>query len=121
MHANVLGAMQTIPQVAPLVADAGGVFAFLSSSMSQIGGVPTAIVAVPHQQGGAQHGRGGGPATRRHAGHHRPRLGADRHGWWHGTMTVEGQRAACATPWPASPRLTKGRLLHHDGRRATHW
>jgi len=40
MHTNVLGAMQTIPQVAPLVADAGGVFAFLSSSMSQIGSVP---------------------------------------------------------------------------------
>ena len=35
MHTNVLGAMQTIPQVAPLVADVGGVFAFLSSSMSQ--------------------------------------------------------------------------------------
>ena len=40
MHANVLGAMQAIPQVAPLVADAHGVFAFLSSSMSQIGSVP---------------------------------------------------------------------------------
>jgi len=40
MHTNVLGAMQALPQVAPLVADAGGVFAFLSSSMSQIGSVP---------------------------------------------------------------------------------
>ena len=40
MHTNVLGAMQTLPQVAPLVADAQGVFAFLSSSMSQIGSVP---------------------------------------------------------------------------------
>ncbi len=39
MHANVLGAMQAIPQVAPLVEAAGGVFAFLSSSMSQIGSV----------------------------------------------------------------------------------
>ncbi|MBA4114592.1 MAG: short chain dehydrogenase, partial [Verminephrobacter sp.] len=37
MHTNVLGAMQTIPQVAPMVEAAGGVFAFLSSSMSQIG------------------------------------------------------------------------------------
>lgn len=40
MHTNVLGAMQTLPQVAPLVAHAQGVFAFLSSSMSQIGSVP---------------------------------------------------------------------------------
>ena len=40
MHTNVLGAMQAIPQVAPLVAAAGGVFAFMSSSMSQIGSVP---------------------------------------------------------------------------------
>ena len=30
MHTNVLGAMQVIPQVAPLVEAAGGVFAFVS-------------------------------------------------------------------------------------------
>ena len=40
MHANVLGAMQVIPQVAPLVEAAGGRFAFLSSVMGQIGGAP---------------------------------------------------------------------------------
>ena len=39
MHANVLGAMQVIPQVAPLVEAAGGRFAFISSVMGQIGGV----------------------------------------------------------------------------------
>ena len=43
MHTNVLGAMQVIPQVAPLVAAAqqgrGGRFAFLSSAMGQIGTV----------------------------------------------------------------------------------
>jgi NAD(P)-dependent dehydrogenase (short-subunit alcohol dehydrogenase family) len=33
MHANVLGAMQAIPQVAPLVEDAAGKFAFISSGM----------------------------------------------------------------------------------------
>jgi NAD(P)-dependent dehydrogenase (short-subunit alcohol dehydrogenase family) len=36
MHANVLGAMQTIPQVAPLVEKAGGKFAFISSGMGGI-------------------------------------------------------------------------------------
>lgn len=34
MHTNVLGAMQVLPQVAPLVAAAGGVFGVLSSEMS---------------------------------------------------------------------------------------
>ena len=39
MHTNVLGAMQVIPQVAPLVEAAGGRFGFLSSVMGQIGTV----------------------------------------------------------------------------------
>ena len=43
MHTNVLGAMQVIPQVAPLVAAAnqgqGGRFAFISSVMGRIGTV----------------------------------------------------------------------------------
>lgn len=37
MHTNVLGAMQVIPQIAPLVADAGGRFGFVSSVMGLIG------------------------------------------------------------------------------------
>ncbi len=39
MHTNVLGAMQTIPQVAPLVEAARGRFGFISSDMGQIAGV----------------------------------------------------------------------------------
>lgn len=42
MHTNVLGAMQAIPQVAPLVEavrGGGGRFAFISSAMARIGGV----------------------------------------------------------------------------------
>lgn len=39
LHTNVLGAMQAIPQVAPLVASAKGCFAFISSDMAQIAGV----------------------------------------------------------------------------------
>jgi NAD(P)-dependent dehydrogenase (short-subunit alcohol dehydrogenase family) len=37
MHTNVLGAMQTIPQVAPLVAEAKGKFIFITSGMGSIG------------------------------------------------------------------------------------
>ena len=39
MHANVHGAMQVIPQVAPMVEAARGRFVFLSSEMGYIGGV----------------------------------------------------------------------------------
>ncbi|WP_137895287.1 SDR family oxidoreductase [Ramlibacter sp. 2FC] len=39
LHANVLGAMQVIPQVAPLVEAAAGRFAFMGSGMGQIGAV----------------------------------------------------------------------------------
>ena len=37
MHTNVLGAMQVIPQVVPLVESAGGRMAFISSAMGLIG------------------------------------------------------------------------------------
>ena len=39
LHTNVLGAMQALPQVAPLVEAARGRFAFITSSMGQVGGV----------------------------------------------------------------------------------
>jgi len=41
MHTNVLGAMQAIPQVAPLVEAAQGRLAFISSDMGRITGVPS--------------------------------------------------------------------------------
>ncbi len=41
MHTNVLGAMQAIPQVAPLVEDAQGRFGFISSEMGCIAEVPS--------------------------------------------------------------------------------
>ncbi len=40
MHANVLGAMQAIPQVAPRVEAAAGRFVFVSSQMGRIGSEP---------------------------------------------------------------------------------
>lgn len=41
MHTNVLGAMQAIPQVAPLVEAAQGRFGFITSDMARIAGVPS--------------------------------------------------------------------------------
>jgi len=45
LHTNVLGAMQAIPQVAPLVAASrdGGKFAFITSGMGQIGAVESSF------------------------------------------------------------------------------
>jgi NAD(P)-dependent dehydrogenase (short-subunit alcohol dehydrogenase family) len=47
MHTNVLGAMQTIPQIAPLVEAAnhgqGGKFIFITSGMGRIGGVESSF------------------------------------------------------------------------------
>lgn len=39
LHTNLLGAMQAIPQVAPLVEAAGGRFIFITSDMARIDGV----------------------------------------------------------------------------------
>ncbi len=41
MHTNVLGAMQTIPTIAPMVEAAQGKFAFISSGMGSIGETDT--------------------------------------------------------------------------------
>ncbi len=43
MHTNVLGAMQIIPQVAPLVAEAKGKFIFITSGMGSIGEVESSF------------------------------------------------------------------------------
>ncbi len=48
MHANVLGAMQALPQVAPWVEEAGGQFAFLSSDMGRISGTSSSRGWVYH-------------------------------------------------------------------------
>ena len=124
MHTNVLGAMQAIPQVAPLVADAGGVFAFISSSMSQIGSVSnsgswlyrTSKAALNMAVAAAQHDYPGATLVTIDPGWVQTDMGGDG-----APLTVEdsvrGLRSTVAGLTPAD----KGRLLHHDGRRAAHW
>ena len=124
MHTNVLGAMQTLPQVAPLVAEARGVFAFLSSSMSQIGSVPdsgswlyrTSKAALNMAVAAAQHDYPDATLVTIDPGWVQTDMGGAG-----AALTVEhsvqGMREVLAGLTPAD----KGRLLHHDGRRATHW
>ena len=124
MHTNVLGAMQALPQIAPLVADAGGVFAFISSSMSQIGSVPngaawlyrTSKAALNMAVAAAQHDYPEATLLTIDPGWVQTDMGGDG-----APLTVQdsvrGMRSTLDGVTPAD----KGRLLHHDGRRAAHW
>ncbi len=124
MHTNVLGAMQAIPQIAPLVGDAGGVFAFISSSMSQIGSVPngaawlyrTSKAALNMAVAAAQHDYPEATLLTIDPGWVQTDMGGDG-----APLTVQdsvrGMRSTLDGVTPAD----KGRLLHHDGRRAAHW
>jgi NAD(P)-dependent dehydrogenase (short-subunit alcohol dehydrogenase family) len=124
MHTNVLGAMQAIPQVAPLVAQARGVFAFLSSSMAQIGSVQssgawlyrTSKAALNMAVAAAQHSYPDATLVTIDPGWVQTDMGGEG-----AALTVQdsvrGLRATVAGVTAAD----KGRLLHHDGRRAAHW
>ncbi len=124
MHTNVLGAMQALPQVAPMVADAQGVFAFVSSSMSQIGSVDdseswlyrTSKAALNMAVASAQHDYPGATLITIDPGWVQTEMGGGK-----APLTVQesvrGMRATLASVTDAD----KGRLLHHDGRRAAHW
>lgn len=124
MHANVLGAMQVIPQVMPMVQAAGGVFAAVSSVMGLIGSVsasnawlyrvskaalnmavssarfdyPQARLVVLHP-GWVQTDMGGAAA---------PLSVAD---------SARDLRAVLTSVTPDD----NGRFIHHDGRRSAHW
>ena len=124
MHTNVLGAMQALPQVAPLVADARGVFAFLSTGMSLIGSVPgsdcwlyrTSKAALNMAVAAAQHDYPQAAMVLLDPGWVQTDMGGSQ-----APITVEhsvrDMRSVLANLTPQD----KGRLLHHDGRRATHW
>ena len=102
----------------------GGVFAFLSSSMSQIGSVPgsdawlyrTSKAALNMAVAAAQHNYPGATLVTIDPGWVQTDMGGGT-----APLTVEdsvrGLRSTLASVTPAD----KGRLLHHDGRRATHW
>ncbi|MDM7951025.1 SDR family oxidoreductase [Hydrogenophaga sp.] len=124
MHANVLGAMQAMPQVLPGVQAAGGLFGVLSSSMSQIGLVP-ASNAWLYRVSKAALNMALASARFDYPG---ARLVALDPGWVQTDMggsgaaltvqdSVRGLRQVIATLTPED----NGRLIHHDGRRAATW
>lgn len=124
IHTNVLGAMQAIPQVAPLVEEAGGCFAFISSGMAQIGGVASSYgwtyrvskAALNMAVAAAQHD------------YPRAILVAMSPGWVQTDMGGEGA-ALTAEQSVSSMRQAlaglgpqhKGAFLDHDGSRFSTW
>lgn len=124
MHTNVLGAMQAIPQVAPMVADAQGVFAFVSSSMSQIGSVDdsdswlyrTSKAALNMAVASAQHDYPGVTLLTIDPGWVQTDMGGGE-----APLTVQESVRGMRTTLAGVTAADKGRLLHHDGRRAAHW
>ena len=124
MHANVLGAMQAMPQVLPAVQAAGGVFGALSSSMSQIGAV-SASNAWLYRVSKAALNMALASARFDYPG---ARLVALDPGWvqtdmgggaasFTVTQSVQGLRSVIASLTASD----NGRLIHHDGRRAESW
>lgn len=124
MHTNVLGAMQVLPQIAPLVEEAGGVLAFLSSSMSQIGSVDDSSSWIYRV---SKAGLNMAVAAAQ-IDYPKATLVTIDPGWVQTDMggaeapvqiedSVSGMRSVLASLTPED----KGQLLHYDGRRAAHW
>ncbi len=124
MHTNLLGAMQVIPQVLPWVEEGGGVFAALSSAMSQIGSVPGSNSWLYRVSKAALNMA----VSSARFDYPKARLVTLDPGWVQTDMgggaapltaeaSVRGLRAVLASVAPED----NGRLIHHDGRRAEHW
>ncbi|WP_341908497.1 SDR family oxidoreductase [Polaromonas sp. YR568] len=124
MHTNVLGAMQTIPQVAPLVEAAGGTFAFISSAMGQIGGVEssfswvyrTSKAALNMAVAAAQSDYPGATLVAISPGWVKTDMGGEG-----APLTVQASVAAMRKTIASIQPIQKGAFLNYDGRPFDTW
>jgi len=124
MHTNVLGAMQVIPQVAPLVEAAGGHFGFISSTMGRIGDVEASNAWLYRVSKAALNMV---VASARHS-YPRAVLAALHPGWVQTDMggaqapvTVTDSVAGLRRTLAALTLADSGAFLRYDGQRLTSW
>lgn len=124
LHTNVLGAMQVIPQVAPLVEAAQGRFAFISSGLGHIGSVESSQgwtyrvskAALNMAVASAQHDYPAAILVALCPGWVRTDLGG-ANAPLSASESVGAMRATLSALTPAH----KGPFLHHDGRLFAGW
>ncbi|MGV8803855.1 MAG: SDR family oxidoreductase [Polaromonas sp.] len=124
LHTNVLGAMQALPQVAPLVEAAHGRFAFISSRLGHIGGVESSQgwvyrvskAALNMAVASAQHDYPDAILVALCPGWVSTELGGPN-APLSPNESVSAMRATLAALTPAD----KGHFLHRDGQRFEGW
>ena len=124
MHINVLGAMQAIPVVAPLVEAAGGKFVFVSSEMGRIGGVDSSFgwtfraskAALNMVVASAQHDYPAAIMVAISPGWVKPAMGGPG-----APLDVERSVLAMCRTIDGLTRRHKGSFLNYDGRRFKSW
>ncbi|WP_372824526.1 SDR family oxidoreductase [Polaromonas sp.] len=124
LHTNVLGAMQAIPQVAPLVEAAGGCFALITSEMGCIGAVPSghawtyrvSKAALNMAVASAQHDYPGAVLEALSPGWVQTDMGGAG-----APLTMHASVAAMRKTLAALSPQHKGAFLNYDGSRFSTW
>jgi len=124
LHTNVLGAMQVLPQIAPLVEAAQGRFGFISSGMGHIGSVESSQgwtyrvskAALNMAVASAQHDYPAAILVALCPGWVRTDLGGPN-APLNASDSVNAMRATLAKLTPAH----RGQFFHHDGRPFAGW
>jgi NAD(P)-dependent dehydrogenase (short-subunit alcohol dehydrogenase family) len=124
MHTNVLGAMQTIPQVAPIVQEAKGKFIFITSGMGSIGEAESSFgwtyrvskAALNMAVIAAQHDYPEALLLPMCPGWVRTDMGGPN-----ASISVEESVTAMRATIAGLTNKDKGKYFHHDGRVYSSW
>ncbi|MDP2819005.1 MAG: SDR family oxidoreductase [Polaromonas sp.] len=124
LHTNVLGAMQALPQVAPLVEATGGCFACITSEMGCIGEVPSSDAwtyrvskaALNMAVAAAQHDYPGAVLVALSPGWVQTEMGGTG-----APLSVHSSVAAMRKTLAALTPQHKGAFLNYDGSRFATW